>query len=143
MPCARPDVITITAFQGPRVYNQLRLRGAPDAGASYDWGTTMPEDRNSSAVRDEVLRIAAGRGPARFAEYTVREYPEPGSIPNWFMGVIFLLKDEIGPDEKIVIQEGVIKIARKTAIDKLLDWVRRQKKAQDIDEKVPEGELPH
>lgn len=103
----------------------------------------MPEDKDTSAVREQVLKIAAGRGPAKVAEYTVRDYPEPGSIPNWFMGVIFLLKDEIQPDEKIVIQDGVIKIAKKTTIDKFVDWVKGSKKSPDIDEKVPEDGLRH
>lgn len=103
----------------------------------------MPEDKNTSAVREQVLKIVAGRGPAKVVEYTVREYPEPGSIPNWFMGVIFLLKDEIQPDEKIAIQDGVIKIVKKTAIDRFVDWVRRSKKVQDIDDKVPEEGLKH
>lgn len=108
----------------------------------------MPEDKNTSAVREQVIKIAAGRGPARVVEYTVREYPEPGSIPNWFMGVIFLLKDEIQSDEKIVIQDGVIKIAKKTALDKFVDWVKGSSKAQDLEEKsdhdkAPEGSLRH
>lgn len=103
----------------------------------------MPEDKDTSAAREQVIRIAAGTGPSRAMEYTVREYPEPGSIPNWFMGVVFLLKDEIQPDEKIVIQGGVIKIAKKTAIDKFVDWVRGSKKAPDIDEKVPKDGLRH
>lgn len=104
----------------------------------------MPENKEmSDAATVNVLKIAAGRGPHRVAEYTVREYPEPGSIPNWFMGVIFLLKDEIQPDEKIVIHDGVIKIAKKTAIDKFVEWVRGSKKAEDIDGKVPEEGLRH
>lgn len=103
----------------------------------------MPENKEASAVREQVLKIAAGRGPSKVPEYTVREYPEPGSIPNWFMGVIFLLKDEIQPDEKIVIQDGVIQIAKKTAIDKLMDWVKGSKKGADISGKVPEEGLRH
>lgn len=103
----------------------------------------MPENKETSAATENVLKIAAGKGPSRVAEYTVREYPEPGSIPNWFMGVIFLLKNEIEPDEKIVIQDGVIKIAKKTAIDKFVEWVRRSKKADDINGKVPEQGLRH
>jgi len=102
----------------------------------------MPENKETSAATENVLKIAAGRGPSRFAEYTVREYPEPGSIPNWFMGVIFLLKDEIQSDEKIVIQDGVIKIVKKTAIDKFVEWVTGgAKKADDINGKVPEEGL--
>lgn len=108
----------------------------------------MPEDKDTQAAGERVIKIAAGKGPARVLEYTVREYPEPGSIPNWFMGVIFLLKDEIQPDEKIVIQDGVIKIAKKTALDKLVDWVKRSKKAHGLEEgaqhdKAPEGSLRH
>lgn len=103
----------------------------------------MPENKETSAATENVLKIAAGRGPSRVAEYTVREYPEPGSIPNWFMGVIFLLKNEIEPDEKIVIQDGVIKIVKKTAIDKFVEWVKRSKKADDINGKVSEQGLRH
>ena len=103
----------------------------------------MPENKDANVVREQVLKIAAGKGPSRVAEYTVREYPEPGSIPNWFMGVIFLLKDEIQPDEKIVIHEGVIKIVKKTAIDKLVEWVTGSRKAPDISGKVPEEGLRH
>jgi hypothetical protein len=103
----------------------------------------MPENKDMSAAREQALKIAAGKGPTKAVEYTVREYPEPGSIPNWFMGVIFLLKDEIQPDEKIVIQEGIIKIVKKTAIDRLVDWVKGSKKAPDIDGKVPEEGLRH
>ena len=90
-----------------------------------------------------MIKIAAGKGPSKVAEYTVREYPEPGSIPNWFMGVIFLLKDEIQSDEKIVIHEGVIKIVKKTAIDKLVDWVKGPRKAPDISGKVSEEGFRH
>lgn len=103
----------------------------------------MPENKETSAVTEQVLKITAGKGPSKVPEYTVREYPEPGSIPNWFMGVIFLLKDEIQPDEKIVIQDGVIKIAKKTAIDKFVEWVKGTKKADEISAKVPEEGFRH
>ncbi len=49
---------------------------------------------------------------------------EPGNIPGWFQGLILLLRDEIRNDEKIVIQNGIIKIADKTPIDKFLEWVK-------------------
>ena len=104
---------------------------------------TMPENKDTVVVRERVIKIVAGKGSSKIAEYAVREYPEPGSIPNWFMGVIFLLKDEIQPDEKIVIHEGVIQIAKKTAIDKLVDWVKGPRKAPDISGKVSEESFRH
>lgn len=103
----------------------------------------MPENMDANAVREQVLKIAAGKVPSKIAEYTVREYSEPGSIPNWFMGVIFLLKDEIQPDEKIVIHDGVIKIVKKTAVDRLIEWVRGAKKTDGADARVPEDGLRH
>jgi len=103
----------------------------------------MTENMDASTVREQVLKIAAGKGPLKVAEYTVREYPEPGSIPNWFMGVIFLLKDEIQPDEKIVVHDGVIKIVKKTAVDRFIEWVRGAKKPDGVDSKVPEDGLRH
>jgi hypothetical protein len=103
----------------------------------------MPENKDMNAVREQVLKIVASKGTFKAVEYTVREYPEPGSIPNWFMGVILLLKDEIQPDEKIVIHDGIISIAKKTAIDKLVEWVKGSKKAPDIDGKVSEEGLRH
>lgn len=73
------------------------------------------------------LRIVAARGSSKVVEYEVRESAEPGSIPNWFMGVVLLLRDEIQEDEKIVVHDKIIKIVKKSPLDKLVDWVRRVK----------------
>jgi hypothetical protein len=48
---------------------------------------------------------------------------EPGNIFKWFPAVILLLKDEFRNDEKMVVQDGVIKIVNKTSIDKFLEWM--------------------
>lgn len=81
----------------------------------------------SDRMRAEVIRIVAARGNSRVLEYTVREFAEPGSIPNWFPGVLLLLKEEIQDDEKIVFHEGIIRIVKKTAMDRLVDWLRKKK----------------
>lgn len=73
------------------------------------------------------IRIVAARRSSKVVEYEVREFSEPGSIPNWFMGVVLLLRDEIQEDEKIVVHDKVIRIVKKTPLDRLVDWVRRFK----------------
>ncbi|MBI5642272.1 MAG: hypothetical protein HY954_02230 [Deltaproteobacteria bacterium] len=78
-------------------------------------------------VKEEVIKIAAARGPNRVVEYEVREFAEPGSIPSWFPSVILLLRDEIQEDEKIIVQDKVIRIVKKTPIDRFFEWVKGRK----------------
>ncbi len=87
----------------------------------------MPQDTDTVEVQEKVIRIVAAKGTTRIIEYEVNDADGPGFIPNWFIGVVLLLRDEIEDDEKIVIHEGVIKIVKKTPIDKFLEWVKSLK----------------
>jgi len=86
-------------------------------------------------MRQKALTIVAAKGTTKVIEYEVSDTDGPGSIPNWFIGVILLLRDEIGDDEKIVVHNGVIKIAKKTTVDRFLDWIKDLKRGSG-------GELP-
>ena len=99
----------------------------------------LKHTRENAGFQAEVLRIVAAKGNARVQEYDVRENAEPGSVPNWFLGVILLLRDEIQEDEKIVVHDGIIRIVKKTSIDKFLDWVKGIRSTQGADE--PEAGL--
>lgn len=93
----------------------------------------MPDNKNVERIRAEVIKIVAARKSTDIIEYEVRDFAEPGSVPNWFLGVILLLRDEIQEDEKIVVQNRIIKIVKKTAMDKFLDWVRGLRSLPGID----------
>ncbi|MBI2413906.1 MAG: hypothetical protein HYV24_11950 [Deltaproteobacteria bacterium] len=86
----------------------------------------MRHSKVMAEARGPIRIVAAGRS-SKVVEYEVREFSEPGSIPNWFMGVVLLLRDEIQEDEKIVVHDKIIKIVKKTPLDRLVDWVRRFK----------------
>ncbi len=79
-------------------------------------------------MRQKALTIVAAKGTTKIIEYEVGETDGPGYIPNWFIGVILLLRDEIEEDEKIVAHNGVIKIVKKTPVDRFLDWIKDLKR---------------
>ncbi len=85
--------------------------------------------KDAIEMRPGAIRIVAAKGGMCVIEYEVRETEEPGSVPNWFPGVILLLRDEIEDDEKIIVEAGIIRIAKKTAMDRFLDWVRGRRGA--------------
>jgi hypothetical protein len=79
-------------------------------------------------MQQKALTIVAAKGTTKIIEYEVSDTDGPGSIPNWFIGVILLLRDEIEEDEKIVVHNGVIKIVKKTPVDRFLDWIKDLKR---------------
>jgi len=89
--------------------------------------------RDTIEIKSDVIRIIAEKGDARVIEYEMKDPEEPGNVPNWFPGVILLLRDEIQDDEKIVVQDKVIKIVKKTPVDRFLDWVRRRRPSEGTD----------
>lgn len=72
--------------------------------------------RDTVEIKSDVIRIVAAKGTTRVIEYEMKDPEEPGSVPNWFPGVILLLRDEIQDDEKIVVEDKVVKIVKKTTI---------------------------
>lgn len=101
--------------------------------------------RDTVEIKSDVIRIVAAKGATRLIEYEMKDPEEPGSVPGWFPGVILLLRDEIQDDEKIVVQDKVIKIVKKTPIDRFLDWVRGRRSCEvaDNNEPAPDKELHH
>ncbi len=79
-------------------------------------------------IQEKAIRIVAAKGTTKIIEYEESGTDGPGSIPNWFIGVILLLRDEIEEDEKIVIHDGVIRIVKKTPVDRFLDRVKGLKR---------------
>ncbi len=114
----------------------------------------MPVNKDTVEIKPDVIKIVAAKGTARVIEYEMKDPEEPGNVPNWFPGVILLLRDEINDDEKIVVQDKIIKIIKKTTIDRFLDWVKGRRaastnemnpdeEAENAGEPVPDKKLHH
>jgi hypothetical protein len=101
--------------------------------------------RDTVEIKSDVIRIIAEKSAARVIEFEMKDPDEPGNVPNWFPGVILLLRDEIQDDEKIVVQNRVIKIVKKSPVDRVLDWIkgRRSSEGTDISGPADNGGLHH
>ncbi len=123
-------VILVTS----RLYKVLRGTGRKIRISKRRMGRESSEVAGMGPRVDarKAAMIAAARGTVRGFEYETIGSGSPGDIPNWLIGVIFLIRDEIEDCEKIVIEDGVIKIVRKTSIERFMDWITRKRSSGGV-----------
>src|SRR3972149_45126 len=79
--------------------------------------------------RAPITISATTPGRARYMPgYHQREYADDGDIPNHIAATLAFIRDDLKPNEKVVVQDRLLHIVEKTAFDRFVDWVaaRRQ-----------------
>jgi hypothetical protein len=52
---------------------------------------------------------------------------DEGDIPNHVAAMLAFIRQDLKPNEKVIVQEGKLYVIEKTAFDKLVDWVSGKK----------------
>lgn len=76
-----------------------------------------------------ITITATTLGRAKYnPDYYQREYLEVGDIPNHIAAILAFIREDLKPNEKIVVKNRKIYVVEKTTLDKFVDWVagRRQ-----------------
>lgn len=55
--------------------------------------------------------------------YTQREYMDKGDIPNHIAAMLAFVRQDLKPNEKVIVREGKLYIVEKSVFDKAVDWV--------------------
>jgi len=60
-------------------------------------------------------------------DYYKREYMEEGDIPNHVAAILAFIRQDLKPNEKVVVRDGTLRIVEKTAFDRFIDWAAGRK----------------
>ena len=55
--------------------------------------------------------------------YHQREYADGGDIPNHIAATLAFIREELKPNEKVIVQDHLLYIVEKTSFDRFVDWV--------------------
>lgn len=56
-------------------------------------------------------------------DYHQRQYLDKGDIPNHIVATLAYFRQNLKPNEKVIVQCGKLYVVEKTSFDKLVDWV--------------------
>lgn len=60
-------------------------------------------------------------------DYSRREYMDRGDIPNHVAAILAFIRQDLKPNEKVIVMDGMLRVVEKTAFDRFIDWAAGRK----------------
>ncbi len=83
--------------------------------------------------REPIIISATTPGRAQYIpDYHQREYADEGDIPNHIAATLAFIREELKPNEKVVVHDRKLYIVEKTSFDRFVDWIagRKERRAR-------------
>lgn len=78
--------------------------------------------------KETITITATTLGRAQYnPDYYKREYMDKGDIPNHVAAVLAFVRQDLKPNEKVVVMDGMLRVVEKTAFDRFIDWAAGRK----------------
>ena len=64
--------------------------------------------------------------------YHQREYMDKGDIPSHLAAILACVRRDLKPNQKVIVQDGMLYVVEKSVFDKLADWVSGRKQVESL-----------